>query len=104
MAHPRMRQLHKQLAGPRRRRVERGDRGADATRVVVGAGLVLLRDGDFGGGHFCVCGGGGGGVKGGYQGGWEGLMINLFSYVECRGWEALEVFEGDALNSRQGRK
>ena len=28
--------------------------------------------------------GGGGGVKGGYQGGWEGLMMNLFSYVECK--------------------
>lgn len=61
MAHARMRQLYKQLAGPRRRRVERGDRGADAARVVVGAGLVLLRDGDFGGGHFCVCRGRGGG-------------------------------------------
>ena len=26
-------------------------------------------------------------------------MMNLFWYVECRGWEALQVFEGDALNS-----
>ena len=69
MAHARMRQLYKQLAGPRRRRVERGDRGADAARVVVGAGLVLLRDGDFGGGHFCVCRGRGGGGKGGISGG-----------------------------------
>lgn len=65
MAHARVCQLYKQLAGPRRRRVERGDRGADAARVVVGAGEVLLRDGDFGGGHCCVKGRGEGGIFGG---------------------------------------
>lgn len=69
MAHPRVRQLHQHLAGPGRGRVERGDGGADAAGVVVDAGLVLLRDGDVGGGH---CLGGGGWRVGGN---WGGCLI-----------------------------
>jgi len=64
MTHARMRELYEHLPGPRRRRIERGDRGADAAGVVVGAGLVLLRDGDFGGGGHCFMVGGGEGERG----------------------------------------
>lgn len=57
MAHPRMRQLHKHLPGPRRGGVERGDGGADAAGVVVDGREVLLGDGDVGGCHLCLLGG-----------------------------------------------
>jgi hypothetical protein len=94
MAHARVCQLYKQLAGPRRRRVERGDRGADAAGVVVGAGKVLLRDRDFGGGgHCCVKGRGadlvmgddwwGKGGKFGYGG---RVWLFFFLHVRFRGW------------------